>query len=114
MDMSEGSKDLDTHRLTPRELEEIRKKMNTHQSLQSGKAADQKHYTELAVQPVELMQAIMTHEEWRGYLKGNIIKYAMRQGHKEGEAREKDREKMEQYTAWLHEFNQTGKTIIVK
>jgi hypothetical protein len=30
------------------------------------------------------MQAVLTPEEWRGYLKGNIIKYSMRAGRKEG------------------------------
>jgi hypothetical protein len=29
------------------------------------------------------MQAVLTPEEFKGFLKGNIIKYSMRQGRKE-------------------------------
>ena len=75
----------------------------------SGFASDQKHYNGLSVQPIELMQATFTPEEMRGFLKGNIIKYALRQGLKEGESLFKDSEKMIQYTAWLKKFNETGK-----
>ena len=42
------------------------------------------HYKDMAVQPWTVMQAVLTPEEFRGFLKGNIIKYAMRQGKKEG------------------------------
>lgn len=40
------------------------------------------HYVTMAVQPWEVMQAVMTREEFIGFLKGNIIKYSMRQGKK--------------------------------
>ena len=36
------------------------------------------HYTRLEVQPWEAMQAWMTPEEFRGFLKGNVIKYLAR------------------------------------
>lgn len=42
------------------------------------------HYKEMPVQPWTLMEAILTPEEFRGYLKGSIIKYSMRAGRKEG------------------------------
>jgi hypothetical protein len=42
------------------------------------------HYKEMAVQPWELMESVLTHEEFVGYLKGNAIKYALRAGRKEG------------------------------
>ena len=42
------------------------------------------HYKEMAVQPWELMESVLTHEEFVGYLKGNVIKYALRAGRKEG------------------------------
>jgi hypothetical protein len=42
------------------------------------------HYKDMAVQPWTVMQAVLTPEEFRGFLKGNIIKYAMRQGRKDG------------------------------
>jgi hypothetical protein len=43
------------------------------------------HYKEMGVQPWEVMQAVLTHEELIGFLKGNIIKYAMRQGTKDSD-----------------------------
>lgn len=41
------------------------------------------HYKDMGMQPWEVMQAVLTPEEFRGFLKGNIIKYAMRAGKKE-------------------------------
>lgn len=43
------------------------------------------HYKAMGVQPWDVMQAVMTPEEFVGFLKGNIIKYAMRQGKKESD-----------------------------
>lgn len=40
------------------------------------------HYKDMAVQPWEVMEQVLTSEEFEGFLKGNIIKYAMRQGKK--------------------------------
>ena len=42
------------------------------------------HYKDLDVQPWVVMKALLTPEEFQGYLKGCIIKYGMRQGRKEG------------------------------
>ena len=42
------------------------------------------HYKEMAIQPWELMESVLTHEEFVGYLKGNVIKYALRAGRKQG------------------------------
>jgi Protein of unknwon function (DUF3310) len=42
------------------------------------------HYKDMAVQPWVVMEAVLTPEEFRGYLKGNIIKYSMRAGRKDG------------------------------
>ena len=41
------------------------------------------HYKDMGVQPWALMEAVLTREEFIGYLKGNAIKYAMRQGKKQ-------------------------------
>jgi hypothetical protein len=40
------------------------------------------HYKDMAMQPWAVMEAVLTHEEFVGFLKGNVIKYAMRQGKK--------------------------------
>lgn len=42
------------------------------------------HYKDMAIQPWELMQSVLTHEEFVGFLKGNIIKYSLRAGRKDG------------------------------
>ena len=40
------------------------------------------HYKDMAVQPWHVMESILSREEFIGYLKGNVIKYGMRQGRK--------------------------------
>ena len=42
------------------------------------------HYKDMPIQPWTLMEAVLTHEQFRGFLLGNIIKYSMRAGRKEG------------------------------
>jgi hypothetical protein len=41
------------------------------------------HYKDMDVPPWDAMQAVLSREEFIGFLKGNIIKYAMRQGRKD-------------------------------
>ena len=41
------------------------------------------HYKDFDPQPWDVMEALLTPEEFRGFLKGNMIKYAMRQGKKD-------------------------------
>ena len=57
-----------------------------------------------AVQPIELMLNALSREEFIGFLKGNMIKYAFRAGRKEGESAEKDRNKYLTYADWLYTF----------
>lgn len=64
-----------------------------------------KHYEGLTIQPLELMQMLLTEEELRGFFKGNIIKYVLRAGHKEGEPFEKDLDKAKVYAKWLKDLN---------
>ena len=42
------------------------------------------HYKDMPMQPWDVMQAVLTPEEFRGFLKASIIKYAMRAGRKDG------------------------------
>jgi hypothetical protein len=42
------------------------------------------HYKDMPMQPWAVMEVVLTPEEFRGFLKGNVIKYAMRAGHKPG------------------------------
>lgn len=57
-----------------------------------------------AVQPIELMLNALSREEFIGFLKGNMIKYAFRAGRKAGESAEKDRNKYLTYADWLYTF----------
>ena len=43
------------------------------------------HYKTMGIQPWDVMEAVLTPEEFRGFLKGNIIKYAMRNGRKDSD-----------------------------
>ena len=38
------------------------------------------HYKDMPVQPWTVMEAVLTHEEFVGFLKGNIIKYSLQIG----------------------------------
>lgn len=60
------------------------------------------HYANMiGLEPIELMQLVLTSDEFIGFLKGNIIKYTLRAGHKQGEAAEKDIAKAKRYKQWL-------------
>ena len=41
------------------------------------------HYKEMGIPPWDVMESVLTTEEFIGFLKGNIIKYSMRQGFKD-------------------------------
>ena len=56
-----------------------------------------KHYKECLIEPFYLMADLLTIEEFIGFLKGNLIKYAMRAPFK-GES-EKDIEKYKYYSS---------------
>ena len=42
------------------------------------------HYKEMPIQPWAVMESVLTTEEFIGFLKGNVIKYSLRAGRKEG------------------------------
>ena len=60
------------------------------------------HYKDAAMQPWTVMQAVLTEEEFIGFLKGNIIKYAIRQDKKLGAG--DDADKARHYLAKLKEM----------
>ena len=47
------------------------------------------HYKDMTIQPWAVMETVLSREEFIGFLKGNIIKYAMRQGRKDSDDGEK-------------------------
>lgn len=65
------------------------------------------HYRKLPIEPIELMRMTLTKEELQGFFKGNIIKYALRAGHKQGEDYSKDVAKLLVYKQWLEELNKS-------
>jgi len=59
------------------------------------------HYKDMAIQPWEIMQAVLTPEEFIGFLKGNVIKYGLRAGRKAGA--DDDAAKAQHYALKLRE-----------
>lgn len=62
------------------------------------------------VEPIELMEAQMNKDEFIGFLKGNIIKYASRLGKKDDPVKEAD--KIITYAEWLKEFLTDGEIML--
>lgn len=81
--------------------------MEAINSVNDGKPETSTHYMG-AVQPIELMLNALSREEFIGFLKGNMIKYAFRAGRKAGESAEKDRNKYLTYAEWLYTFESFG------
>ena len=64
------------------------------------------HYKDMGIQPWAVMEAVLTPEEFRGFLKGNVIKYAMRQGKKDSD----DSNKARHYAVKLAEVQNGNNT----
>jgi len=62
------------------------------------------HYKTMTIQPWEVMEAVLTYDEFVGYLKGNIIKYSLRDGLKDSD----DGGKALHYRAKLKEVTDKG------
>lgn len=78
--------------------------------IEDASAPNTKYYDEhyasmVGLEPIELMQLVLSPAEFIGFLKGNIIKYTMRAGKKQGEAAEKDITKAKRYAQWLRKVN---------
>ncbi len=62
-------------------------------------AKHDKHYLESVVEPIKVMEKLFTKEELKGFIKGNILKYRLRMGHKDDIQKEID--KIRVYEQWL-------------
>jgi len=60
------------------------------------------HYARLKIQPWEAMQAWMTPEEFRGFLRGNVLKYMARAGTKGSSAGATAGQAVEDYAKARH------------
>ena len=93
----------------PQTLEDlIKDRLEIYNIMEADQKADDRqvggtHYKDMAVQPWTVMEALLTHEEFRGFLRGNVIKYAMRQGKKSDSD---DAGKLEHYIQKLREFDE--------
>jgi hypothetical protein len=70
----------------------------------NDRQVDGTHYKDMSIQPWELMESLLEHEEFIGFLKGNALKYALRDGKKEGALH--DAEKARHYMAKLAEMEE--------
>ena len=66
------------------------------------------HYTSLSIQPWAAMESWMTPTEFSGYLRGNVIKYLARSGHKPGQGMQ-DLEKAQHYMQKLIEHESSNR-----
>lgn len=72
-----------------------------------------RHYRDAIVEPILVMQDFFSHEELIGFLKGNIIKYRLRMGHKGTEEDMKaDYDKLCVYEMWLDTIK-NGERIVL-
>lgn len=86
--------------------EVIKDSIKIYQTMEQDQKADDlqvggSHYKDMPVQPWTVMESLLTHEEFIGFLKGNIIKYAMRQGRKDSD----DAGKLRHYQQKLREMH---------
>ena len=58
-----------------------------------------KHYLESVVEPIKVMEKLFTKVELKGVVKGSILKYRLRMGHKDDIQKEMD--KIRVYEQWL-------------
>lgn len=72
-----------------------------------------KHYRNAIVEPILVMQDFFSREELIGFLKGNILKYRLRAGHKGGEIEMKcDLDKIHIYERWFDTIK-NGERIVL-
>lgn len=76
---------------------------------ETGASDKQQHYINAAMQPIEVMQKLLSKEQFEGFLLGNQIKYSMRAGLKQG-GEHSDITKRNQYAYWL-DLVRKGATI---
>lgn len=65
------------------------------------------HYSKMSITPWEFLEACLTPEEFRGYLKGEAIVYLARERHKLGQV---DVSKARHVTQRLEQFDQCQAT----
>lgn len=69
------------------------------------------HYARLTPQTIQRMQDVLSPEEFQGFCRGNIIKYAERMRYKDEPS--KEAAKIEDYARWLKE-SLSGEKVSLK
>jgi hypothetical protein len=80
---------------------------NFRESLVKDQVKAPSHYANRKYQTILVMEDTMSTEEFKGYLKGNVMKYISRAGKKDATAQELNKAKT--YLQWLIEVEETGK-----
>ena len=70
------------------------------------------HYNHGILQPIDFIEGSFTPDEYRGYLKGNVIKYVSRYRYK-GQPLA-DLQKAQTYLGWLVEFETREEREVTK
>lgn len=96
--------------LTEENYDEFRVDRETESVLASDGKYHDKHYCTCVVEPIVAMQALLTAEQFKGFLIGNALKYHLRAGHKEDA--QQDIDKALRYETWLKEYEQEGEITI--
>lgn len=68
------------------------------------------HYKACIVEPILVMCAVLPSEQFKGFLRGNALKYRLRAGHKEDA--KADIDKALRYEQWLKEYEETGEITL--
>ena len=69
---------------TPAPVEEHKAAVESSPRKQEDLVNHPSHYTEGEIECIEAIEAALTPEEFRGYCKGNLLKYGWRERHKGG------------------------------
>lgn len=94
---------VDERRVTP---------IYAEKDTQEGTMHD-KHYRNAVVEPILVMQALFSRDEFIGFLKGNILKYRLRMGHKGTEEDMKaDYDKICVYEMWLDTIKNGDRIVL--
>lgn len=73
-----------------------------HMKIKNDLVNKPNHYNVGGIETIDIIKSMLTEEEFKGYLKGNILKYRERAEHK-GNA-EQDYAKAKKYFDWLEEL----------
>lgn len=76
------------------------------ESRSSDLIENQPHYKNQGIEPINLMRANFSKEEFAGFLQGNVLKYMLRYKDKNGV---EDLKKAKTYLTWLIEEEQNAK-----